>query len=299
MVGCTPEKAKSLRIATEQFSNQALVAIDKMSNVLKKEVTAPSVDTEKRTENFINALVGLDAEIINSNDFEFESLPPLADPEGIKLSQKAIEAKQAFLDRLRGNYSEFSVMFARLEAGSFFSGDAVAKADTVVVKLTADMVAIAKHFSDNPPKLLLQRNNLMAQIRKIHADKKLDDSQKRAKYAPILARVDQLIAQELELQKEVVEASIKAAVLGVKVRKMAAEYGTISVESLQNMVLMAIKFQAGFTGNDMGALKGKVDNVFAQIESDEVYKTVVNTALREINTTKSAASAASPVSGNQ
>lgn len=283
--GCTPEKAKSVRLTAEQFSNQALVAINALDRTMTAELAPPPRSDTEAAQQFIAQLVELDLADIRSegDDLGFPNLEHAAHPDAFDLDSTVQKARSQYLNNLRERYTRFAGMLEGLEEGSFFVSDALNRANEIAKRLTADMAVIAKHFSSHPPQLIQQRSQLVADTLDILEDSNLSKSAKEDRLALIKTRFDDLKTAEDQLLRDILEPTLKAAEMGSDLQKMIAGYDQLAVADMQNMLLQSIGIIGDLSGRDMSVLTNKANTVFAKISSDPVLQSVADQAMDEIN----------------
>jgi len=285
--GCTPEKAKTLRLAAEQFSNQALIVVNAVEKAMKAELAPAPRTAQEQTDDFVAFLAELDLERLREAGLElgFPELEQAANPNVIDLDPAVLEARDRYLNDLRTRYTTFAGTLQGLEGGSFFAGDAVEGSIQIVYRLTADMAGIARHFSNHPLQLLQQRGSLVADTLDILENKGLSQASKKDRLALIKVRFDEIRTAEQELLRGVVESSLKAAEMGRSLQKMAGAYDELSVDDMQDLLLRVIQIVSDLTGRDMGSLAHRANTVFGEISADPALKPAADEVMKELNKT--------------
>ncbi len=153
LTGCTPEKARFVRLAAEQFNNQALIAVNAVEKALQAEFAPSARSSREETDDFVAFLAGLDLDRLREAGIElgFSNLEQAADPEGIGLDPAVKAARERYLTDLRTRYITFTDTLQGLEEGSFLAAGAVEDSCRLVTRLTADMAGLARHFAAHPP----------------------------------------------------------------------------------------------------------------------------------------------------
>ena len=282
---CTPEKAKSIRLAAEQFSNQALIAINAVQNAMEEELAPRSRSPQEQTEQFVDFLANLDLSELAERgiDIDFAILEQAANPDAFQLAPEVKKSRNEYLNGLRTRYATFAGMLQGLEEGSFFAADAVERSNKVANRLTADMASIAKHFSTHPPILIQQRGTLIADTLEILEDTGLSQTSRNDRLVVIKTRFDEIKEEEQDLLKSVLEPSLKAAEIGRNLQKMAREYDQLTVSDMQDLLLRSIGIVGALTRMDITALTDEANEVFSIIENDPVFKSVAEQAMEELN----------------
>ena len=282
---CTPEKTKSIRLAAEQFSNQALIAINAVEKAMKDELAPQSRSAQEQTDQFIDFLANLDlAKLEKVNiELDFSILEQAANPNAFELDSEVKKSRNEYLNSLRTRYATFAGMLQGLEEGSFFAADAVERSNKLANRLTADMASIAKHFSTHPPNLIQQRGSLVADTLDILENDNLSQTSRNERLALIKTRFDEIKVTEQELLQSVLEPSLKATEIGRKLQKMATEYDQLTVSDMQDLLLRSISIVGALTGLDISSLTNEAHKIFTIIETDPVLKSVVEQAMKELN----------------
>ncbi len=285
LAGCTPEKAKSIRLAAEQFRNQALIALNAVEKAMMAELAPRPRSDKEQTDQFIDFLANLDLAALRDADIElgFPDLEQAANPDDVELNTEVKTSRNRYLNGLRTRFATFAGMLQGLEEGSFFVADELERSNELAIRLTADMAGIAKHFKTNPPRLIQQRGSLVADTLDILEDELLSHASKKDRLALIKTRFDDIKLEEQKLLISVLEPSLKAAELGRKLYKMTSEYDRLSVGDMQNLLLRSISIVGNLTGRDMTFLTREADTVFAKINSDPALASVAEQVMSELN----------------
>lgn len=285
VTGCTPEKAKAVRLAAEQFSTQSLIAIKAMEETWDAELAPAPRSAQEQATGFVEFLSQLDLKELNEQgeDLTFATLNQAANPDAYDLDEAVKAAREKYLRDLKQRYTTFAGMLDGLERGSFFVADELEKAQGIGQRLTADMASIAKHFTKHPPQLIQQRGDVLVQVLDIKENDKLSAQTKKDRLALIKPRYDQLVLDERKLLKNVLEPSLKAAELGYELDKMVAGYTQLTVADVQDMLLRSVKIVGELTGRDMGDLIDKSEMVFSKISTDPVLESVAGQVMDELN----------------
>lgn len=285
--GCTPEKARTIRLAAEQFSSQALIAVNALEKTMKAELRPSQRSPREQTEDFVAFLAGLDLDRLRKAGIElgFSNLEQAADPELIRLDLAVRKARERYLQDLRTRCTAFAGTLQGLEQGSFFAADAVKGAARIAGRLIADMAGIARHFTAHPPRLLQERGSLVADTLDILENGNLSQSSEQDRLAAIKVRFDAVKSAEQELLRDVLESSLKAVVMGRTVLNLAAEYDTLPVKKMQDLLLQTIRIVGGLSGRELQTLANRADIVFAEISLDPELKNAARQAVRELKHT--------------
>jgi hypothetical protein len=274
---CTPEKASALRALAEQFRVESFAAIDKIQVALNKELEAPPRAPAQVSDEFVNIILSTNMPL------KPDIIEKAINPDAISAGP-AQDARKALMADLRNQYSSFAAIFDDLERGSYLAGDSVAKTSDLVAKLTEQMSAFAKHFSDNPVHLIQYEDALTVSIQKVRDDNTLTKEQKRDRLLALQDQWAQMRRDEESVNRETIEQCLKAAVLGVELRKRVNDYSKLSIDDLQNITAAAFRTAGSLTGKDLSSLTKEADSVFAKIQGDPVWQSSANSVLAQINT---------------
>jgi hypothetical protein len=83
-----------------------------------------------------------------------------------------------------------------------------------------------------------------------------------------------------------VEQALKAATLGMELRKLLVNYGKLSMDDIAEGLSIAFKLVAGIPGLDLSGLKAETDGLIRQINDDEQLRGLFDTALSEISSAR-------------
>ena len=287
LTGCTPEKARFVRLAAEQFSNQALIAVNAVEKTMQAEIAPSARSSREQTDDFVAFLAGLDLDKLRETGIElrFSNLEQAADPEGIGLDPAVKAARERYLTDLRTRYATFAETLRGLEQGSFLAAEAVEDTCRLATRLTADMAGLARHFAAHPPRLLQQRSSLVADTLDILEQETPSRSVKEDRLAFIKVRFDAIRRAEQDLQREVVASSLKSAKMGLNVQTMVEAYTRLSGKAMQDLLLQAIRSVGSLTGRDMPFLAARADAVFYGISADPAFKAVAGEIMSELRQT--------------
>ena len=287
LTGCTPEKARFVRLAAEQFSNQALIAVNAVEKTMQAEFAPSARSPREQTDDFVAFLAGLDLDRLREAGIElgFSNLEQAADPDVIGLDPAVKAAREQYLTNLRTRYATFAETLQGLEEGSFLSSEAVAGSVKLANRLTSDMAGLARHFASHPPRLLQQRSSLVADTLDILEQKALSRTLKEDRLAFIKVRFDAIRRAEQDLQREVVASSLKSAKMGLNVQTMVEAYTRLSGKAMQDLLLQAIRSVGSLTGRGMPFLAARAEAVFRGIRADPAFKAVAGEVMSELRQT--------------
>jgi len=276
LIGCTKEKAQAIRLGAAHFRAEAHQALDTMERVARREIEAPPRTGTEADEEFLENLAAL-----GPDDALDEQILRLAiDPYAVDETE-ASAGRRAFFDKVRQSYARLEDVYEDLEAAHLFAAQPVSDSVPLVRKLTAQMLAMAKVWSERPPRLLQHRSAVVAAIDAVRADSSLGDGQRRSELLRLKERYRNIQDQESALQRDVVSHCLRAATAGRSLAELAASYEQLELAEIQGLIAAAIDRAAAVAGKDFSSLRGEVDTVFARIESEPAWKQILEDALKE------------------
>lgn len=274
LAGCA-SKAKSIQVGAAEFQSQSLAAIDKIDALRQKEITPEPLSPSEASETFVKFVLG------SSGSLKLADLNIMLDPLG-DLPAQSEQEWQKFLQRLRSQYSEFAVIFTRLDAGSLFAVPKVDDAVPILDKLVAQLIAFAKITSDNPPVFIRDRAAITVALEDVRDDTSLSDATRREKIINLERRLRDLKAAEEAMTRETVEQTLKAAKLGQSLRLLLIDYDKLSVDDISEALAQAFQLAGTIPGLDLSGLQARVDLVLADVSNDPDMKKLVDEALKRI-----------------
>ena len=278
-VGCTPEKAKALRLAAVQFKLEALAAIDSLETLMREEIEPPPRTDFAVSEEFVKNIMSLDS----STEVTAEVIESALDPYEVNPGPEYEIRKKAFLGRMRNEYIAFAGIFDDLERGSLLAVDAVAASAPHVKNLTIQMAALAQSISEHPPKLLQYRSAIIDEIENVRVDGTLPAEQMRLRMIELKDKWIGVKVKESELQRSAVESCLKAAILGMEVRRLIDAYAKLSLDDLNFVISKLLEEAGSVSGRNLEELKAKSKEIFAKLENDPIWSDVSDSVLREVN----------------
>jgi len=280
LLGSCAHKAKVIQTGAAQFEAQAMVAIDKIDELRRKEVTAAPLSEEKASKLFIDLVKGSQADIGR------EELRLLIDP--YKRENADSEAQwKAFTQKLRLQYAAFASVFASLDKGSLFAVSDVKKTVPVLDKLTAQMAAIADSLGKRPAEFTAERVAIADELQAVR-DKKPYTDATDLQLRELEKRLRQVAAAEQQTTADAIEAALKTAKLGMELRGLLLNYERLSVDDVAEGLSTAFRLAAVIPGLDLSSLKGETDALIAQIQGDESLKGLFDKALSELQNARTA-----------
>jgi hypothetical protein len=290
--GCTPEKAKALRVGAVQFKSESLGCIVAIDTMRQKELEAPARTAEEAHNDFVNNILGLndvhDEAIEEDDDLSIEEEIELARyPNAFHLDPGVEEKWATFVSDMNNQYSSFAAIYENLEQGSFLAAEPVENSAEYADKLTLQMAAFANSIEKAPPELIQYRADIAFQLIELKqevADGASDENleQIKTKAGELLDRLEKVELQEQELRDTTVSQCLKAAVLGQELRPLIDSYDQLNLDDI-NLIISGILDTVGsINGLDYSALKQKTTALIVKLQEDEVLKPFAEKILTEV-----------------
>jgi hypothetical protein len=290
--GCTPEKAKALRIGAVQFKSESLACIVAIDTMRQKELEAPARTAEEAHNDFVNNILGLndvhDEAIEEDDDLSIEEEIELARyPNAFHLDPGVEEKWATFVSDMNNQYSSFAAIYENLEQGSFLAAEPVENSAEYADKLTLQMAAFANSIEKAPPELIQYRADIAFQLIELKqevADGASDENleQIKTKAGELLDQWEEVELQEQELRDTTISQCLKAAVLGQELRPLIDSYDQLNLDDI-NLIISGILDTVGsINGLDYSALKQKTTALIVKLQEDEVLKPFAEKILTEV-----------------
>ncbi|MEL6438535.1 MAG: hypothetical protein AAFQ80_04685 [Cyanobacteria bacterium J06621_8] len=278
--GCTPEKAKALRLGAVQFQAESIACIDAINTMHQKELEAPPRTSKEIEEEFIKNILSSDSTILDS-----EEIALALDPYSVNISTG--EKWQEFIDKLSVQYASFSNIYNDLEQGSFLAAESVEKSAKHAGNLTIQMAGFTQIISDNPPILLQYRSDIAANLtilkNRYQSGVSADEKQEiRSATIDLLTQWQQVKVQEEELKDGTVKQCLQASVMGKELGELIEDYDRLDLDIINTIISGIFDTVGSIASKDFSALKLQSSNLIAQIKEDEILGASAETILREV-----------------
>ena len=281
------QKAETLKLAASQFEAESRATITLLEELRVSEI-APAATTESaRTRGFVENVLNLDS----STPVTPNILKILRNPDDVDTAG-ADAAWADLLAKLNSQYRAFARTFDSLDQASFTARNIVRKAEPIAARLVSQIVHFSNTTTANPPQFLNQRGALLFELQQIRTAR-VQDTEKRAALGSWLDKWRDLEAREADLLRRITEQSAKASSVGLAVMKQIRTYDQLSAADIADAMGIAFSAAGELTGRDLSALQGRTAAVLADIESDPVWKSIMQQTLDEVNATRSDAKPAS------
>lgn len=272
LLGCA-EKAKTVQIGAAQFKAESFAAIDRIGALQAAEITAPPLPPGQAADKFVALVEG------STRPIDQQTLQLLLNPGAIDTPASSARW-QKFLDGLRAQYAAFASVFESLDQGSLLAAPDVRRAIAPLDRLTAQMAAFAKTIQAHPAMFIAERANLAADIESARDNSQLSPAQKRAALLQLRERLVTLAAAEQRMTTETAAQCLKAASLGLELRKLLAAYDTLTIDDLMGGLATAFQVAGTVAGRDFGGLQTRTESVIAEFTATPELKALFDEALQ-------------------
>lgn len=289
--GCTPQKARALRMASMQFKAESLSCINAIDKMIDREIAPPPRSEEEIRSEFIDNILS------TTRDLTPKIVDIAIDPDTVNLSPEALEAKNALVNDLRTQYTEFAAIFERLESGSFLAAPAVEKTENLAKKLTVQMANFAKIITAAPPEFLQSKNQVVEKIEDLRNEYQTlssptapnevfsgietssfatDTRQKEieTEIGELLGQWLQIKAEEQKLSEQVAKECLEAATIGQQVSVLIVDYDRLSINDIESVIFQAFDAASSISGLNFDSLKTKAKQISEFLNNDPFFKDV-------------------------
>lgn len=274
LFGACAEKTKVIMVGAAQFEAESLAAIQKIDEFRLREIEATPLSREKASEFFVEAVKA------STTPIKLETLRLLLNP--LKTEAPKSEAQwQAFLQKMREQYTLFARTFAMLDKGSLFAASEVKETIPILDRLIAQLAAIARSIATHPAEFIRDRAAIAAEMEAVRETKPYSEVTD-IKLRELERRLREVALTEEQITRETIEQSLKAAQLGTELRELLENYDRLNVNDVAQGLSTAFRLVGGIPGLDLSGLKAQTDALVTEIQHDESLKYLFDTALSEV-----------------
>ena len=271
--GCA-NKAKVIRVGATQFENESLAAIYKIDEFRRNELETTPLSSMEATDFFVESVkkstIPITPEVLETLGDPFKTEAPGSEPEW-----------QAFLKEMKHQYTTLAATFTSLEKGSLLAASKVKKTIPFINKLIAQLVSFANYIEEHPADFLRERASVAAQLERVRSQD-TDDEVKTLKLKELERQLREIMASEKQITRETIEYLLKAATIGVELRKLLADYDNLTVDDIAEGLNLAFQLAGDIPGLNVTGLKTKTDSLIIQIKSDMELERFFNNSLSQI-----------------
>lgn len=263
--GCTSEKAEAIKVAAEQFRVEAVSALDQIENLYKQSVSMPAGNSEEKIKKIAELLEG-------PNEITPVLLNELLSEGSIGLGASNIIGKE--FEGLSARYSVFEGMFRSLPAGSFFSKDAVKKAEKHAINLTLEFIRFADKLKSRPVQFTGRRVLILEKVAK---GKMIQDENLRKLNLRISAQdILELETDEKKAKEGAILQCLKAAEAGKLVAGFIRDYEKLSVGDVLALTKDSLGFISEISDGNLDSLMNEYKSIETTITNDPYWSKVLD-----------------------
>ena len=148
------------------------------------------------------------------------------------------------------------------------------------------MAAFAQSIGDNPAEFVRDRADIAAELEDVRVDTTLTTEQRHKELARLRQRLVDISAEEARVTSEAVSQCLRAAHLGMGLKKLLNDYDKLSVDDISDGLRKAFEIASIVPGLDIGSLKGDTQNIIGEIKADPQLEGFLNKALENISGTR-------------
>lgn len=289
---CSPDKARAIRVGAIQFRNESFSCVDSVNLMRQRELEPAPRTLAEIQQGFAENLWELNQNNLQQLAEEGNLVSFLRDPNSTELSAGAENAWKGFLLPVKEQYSAFAAIFDDLERGNFLAADAVGDSIQSAEKLTVQMAGIAQSVVDNPPQMIQYRTRVSSQLIDLKEEyQNLEDISTsdpafqlfRDRAIELLGAWEQVESLEQELLVTTVTPCLKAASLGNELLPLIRSYDDLDLDTINSFIATVLNQVGLLSQQDFSTVTLKIENVIADIKSDEDMRVSVSMILDEIN----------------
>jgi len=273
LIGCSKEKAEAIKTGAEQFRVEASSALDAIRELNNQDALVIFTSNDQEVKNIAN-------EFNEKTDVTRFVNDKLAFKQRLETPNSDLERN---LSGMQEAYELFASMFRSLPRGNFLAGKDVKKTKIFAVKLTIQMVNLAKMLGEAPFRFSARRQDLMHQFQ---AANELTDA--AAKKPALVMAAQQLIKlrdDEAKANTDAITQCLKAAEAGKLITNLIDQYDKLSVGDILDLTRNSLSIINDVTGgshNVQAAISRYDAFVKNKIDADPLWKDVLNTDVKSL-----------------
>jgi hypothetical protein len=267
LAGCTPEKAEALLTAVKAFeaqSSQALTAYEG----LFKDYRAIKKDSKEQLFNQAYEAAKKDQRM-TPNQF-------LANIGQLDEEQSSNKIESEFQE-LRAAYSLLSSAYASLPQGSLFAAQYVSCGQTVVAKLTQQLINFAGDIKKSPLYPLSIRQEI-AEFKRLARQGDAQKEETRQKFDTIYSA----IAAYEEKHRNALTLTLAAVEQGRKLYLLLGQYDEVSIADILGAIQYGFSFVGTLNGIDVSRASGRLRSIKEEMDKLPEWKRVESLPLGTI-----------------
>ena len=272
--GCAAPGARELTVAASNYEARSLEAIAAVDELARREIEVPARPEREAEDDFVQRMVQLP-----QGELTETAIVQALRPFDVN-TDAATSERGDMLDQMREQHAAFTAIFADVErAGILAQRNVSDRVPPVLDVLIAQQVAMARTFSgDGRPRLLGLRGQLSADIHRTRLSNQTAE-QKSAALRALRRRWLEMEAQEEQLLANTTGALLRAAAVGLALRRQVEDYGKLSLAQIQSIIGEALGFVGAATGRDLSALNAQAEALVAEINADPDFSAAAKALL--------------------
>jgi hypothetical protein len=280
--GCSKEEAKALKDTAKLFGDESIAAINATETMILREVQEPTQTEEEEKALFLRAVL---RQQLSDQDLA-NNLDRLMNPP--QSSKIAVGNLGAYMASLREQYGTLVAIYDDLERGHLLANEALKKSKAPLEKLTVQMAYLAVCVDQYPANLIKDKSKVLTEIIRLRRTyfKTSDPAVKKdieSKMVEQFLQWKQIEKNQQELTQNVLQHSIKAAMLGRELREKIDRYGDITLEGLNSLLINVLDIVSTVSGQDYSGLKKQANQVWEIIKNDEDFRGSAELILSQFN----------------
>lgn len=271
-VGCNREKAEAVKTASGQFHLEASAALREIEQLLLDDVAMPATSEQEQLDKLVQTL--------EATDYSSASLAAILSDSGVLAPEQSTaganaKVRTAVAD-IERHYAEFESMFERLPEGHWFAGAAVARAETLAIKLSLQVVALARQVEKHPFKDNARRLLLFEHVAAARAS--AESSSRKAALASVAREALEVHRAEGARKAAVIERCLRAATSGRNLAELLRDYRRMSLGEVLSSGRQALAEIGSISDGSLktDTLIKRLDGIEESIRRDPYWKSFID-----------------------
>lgn len=262
---CNKEKAEALKVAVENFRNETILSIDSMNELFSNSMSVLHLEPEEEKEKIIADL----QQLPSSDAITSDILSQWSDE--VSIGDQQQEQLEEEFQKIKRQYYQFEGMFTSLDKGSYFSKEAVKKAEAVSIKLTVQLINYAELIHAMDFQFTAKRVALLERMQE--AKEESNPALQQQLFELTANDFIALRLSENKTQKEAVRLLLKAAEKGKLVSELIRNYDILDVQTILTTIGETLGYASNITGGNetVEDLITKYTGVKTNIEQDPYW----------------------------
>jgi hypothetical protein len=269
--GCSKEEAQALKGTAKLFSDESNAAIDATETMIMREVQEAIPSNDEARSSFFRAVLRQE---LSDQDLAL-NLDRLMKPP--QPSSEALGNLRAFMSSLREQYGTLAAIYDDVERGHLLAKSAVQKSKVPLEKLTVQMAYLSTCVAKYPAVLIKDKSKILSEIITLRrkyfaASSPVAKKDIESKLYDQFLKWQQIEITQQELTQNVLQHSIKAAMLGKELREQIDHYNKITLESLNSLLVNVVDIASTVSGQDYSGFKKQASDVWQTIYNDQDFR---------------------------